>query len=100
MARSYNGACHEHGAGLRRPGLEDMDMGASESRQGDLRDHVVVITGASSGIGRETSLEFGHRGARVVVAARNEAALQTLADEIRRQGGEALPVVTDVSDFA
>jgi NAD(P)-dependent dehydrogenase (short-subunit alcohol dehydrogenase family) len=77
-----------------------MTDGTSRSQQQDLRNHVVVITGASSGIGRETALEFGHRGARVVVAARNEAALQTLADEIGRQGGEALPVVTDVSDFA
>jgi NAD(P)-dependent dehydrogenase (short-subunit alcohol dehydrogenase family) len=60
---------------------------------------VVVITGASSGIGRETALEFGRRGARVVVAARNREALESLAGEIHRIGGEALPVVTDVSDF-
>lgn len=65
----------------------------------DLIDHVVVVTGASSGIGRETALEFGRRGASVVVAARNQAALETLADAIGRLGGEALPVVTDVSDF-
>jgi NAD(P)-dependent dehydrogenase (short-subunit alcohol dehydrogenase family) len=66
----------------------------------DLGQHVVVITGASSGIGRETALEFGRRGARVVAAARNEEALRTLADEITRLGGEALPIVTDVSDYA
>lgn len=65
----------------------------------DLKRHVVVITGASSGIGRETALEFGYLGARVVVAARNQEALQTLADEIDRLGGKALPIVTDVSDF-
>lgn len=59
---------------------------------------VIVITGASSGIGRETALEFGRRGARVVLAARNEEALGTLVEEIQRLGGEALPVVTDVSD--
>jgi NAD(P)-dependent dehydrogenase (short-subunit alcohol dehydrogenase family) len=63
-------------------------------------NHVVVITGASSGIGRETALKFGSRGACVVAAARNEEALQSLSDEIRRIGGEALPVVTDVSDFS
>jgi NAD(P)-dependent dehydrogenase (short-subunit alcohol dehydrogenase family) len=63
-------------------------------------NHVVVITGASSGIGRETALQFGSRGACVVAAARNEEALQSLSDEIRRIGGEALPVVTDVSDFS
>lgn len=61
---------------------------------------VVVITGASSGIGRETALEFAQRGATVVAAARNQEALETLAAEIQRIGGEALPVVTDVSDFA
>jgi NAD(P)-dependent dehydrogenase (short-subunit alcohol dehydrogenase family) len=77
-----------------------MDERASTTKQKDLEHHVVVITGASSGIGRETALEFGQRGARVVVAARNEAALQTLAEEIGRVGGEALPVMTDVSDFA
>jgi NAD(P)-dependent dehydrogenase (short-subunit alcohol dehydrogenase family) len=71
----------------------------TESQKKELTDHVVVITGASSGIGRETALEFGRRGARVVAAARNQAALQTLADEIGRLGGEPLPVVTDVSDF-
>ena len=62
------------------------------------RGQVVVITGASSGIGRETALEFGRKGARVVAAARNQEALETLASEIQRIGGEALPVVTDVSD--
>jgi NAD(P)-dependent dehydrogenase (short-subunit alcohol dehydrogenase family) len=78
---------------------ENMIERTSRRQPKDLAHRVVVITGASSGIGRETALEFGHRGARVVVAARNEAALQTLADEIGRLGGEALPVVTDVSDF-
>jgi NAD(P)-dependent dehydrogenase (short-subunit alcohol dehydrogenase family) len=72
----------------------------TEFQPKDLSHQVVVITGASSGIGRETALEFGRRGARVVAAARNQAALQTLADEIGRLGGEAVPVVTDVSDFA
>jgi NAD(P)-dependent dehydrogenase (short-subunit alcohol dehydrogenase family) len=63
-------------------------------------DHVVVITGASSGIGRETALEFGNRGARVVVAARNEEGLESLSKEINRLRGEALTVVTDVTDFS
>jgi NAD(P)-dependent dehydrogenase (short-subunit alcohol dehydrogenase family) len=62
-------------------------------------NHVVVITGASSGIGRETALEFGNRGARVVVAARNEEGLESLSKEINRLRGEVLPVVTDVTDF-
>jgi len=63
-----------------------------------LKDSVVVITGASSGIGRETVLELGRRGARVVAAARNEGALRTVVAEVERLGGEALAVPTDVSD--
>jgi len=59
---------------------------------------VVVITGASSGIGRETALEFARRGARLVLAARNIEALETLAGEIERLGGAALAVRTDVGD--
>ena len=63
-----------------------------------LSDQVVVITGASSGIGRETALELGKRGASVVLAARNEVALQAVAREVERQGGKAQVVVTDVAD--
>jgi NAD(P)-dependent dehydrogenase (short-subunit alcohol dehydrogenase family) len=61
---------------------------------------VIVITGASSGIGRETAIEFGLKKARVVVAARNQQALETLSTAIERLGGEAEPVVTDVSDYS
>jgi NAD(P)-dependent dehydrogenase (short-subunit alcohol dehydrogenase family) len=65
----------------------------------DLTDRVIVITGASTGIGRETALEFARSGARVVVAARNQKALDDLTGEIERLGGQALAVATDVSDF-
>jgi short-subunit dehydrogenase len=63
-----------------------------------LDQQVVVITGASQGIGRETALEMAGRGAAVVAAARNEQALRTLAEQIRESGGQAEPVVTDVAD--
>lgn len=63
-----------------------------------IEDQVVVVTGASSGIGRETALELARRGARVVVGARNEAALSRLADEIRAFGGHVHVVGTDVAD--
>ncbi|MEU8821078.1 SDR family oxidoreductase [Actinoplanes sp. NPDC048796] len=61
-------------------------------------DQVVVITGASSGIGRATALAFAARGARVVCAARTTTALDSLAEQITAAGGTALAVPTDVAD--
>ena len=66
----------------------------------DLAGRVAVITGASSGMGRSTALLLAARGAKVALLARREAALEALAAEIRRGGGEALALVTDVTDQA
>jgi NAD(P)-dependent dehydrogenase (short-subunit alcohol dehydrogenase family) len=57
-----------------------------------------VITGATSGIGRETALEFARAGANVVIAGRREERLRQLVEEIESTRGHALGVVTDVSD--
>jgi short-subunit dehydrogenase len=61
------------------------------------RDKVFLITGASSGMGRLTALRCAERGGRVVLASRNDSALNELANEIRANGGEAMPVPVDVS---
>jgi NAD(P)-dependent dehydrogenase (short-subunit alcohol dehydrogenase family) len=64
-----------------------------------IEEQVVVVMGASSGIGRETALRFARRGAKVIVSARGEAGLRSLVDEIRSEGGEAVAVVADVAEF-
>lgn len=64
-----------------------------------LADQVVVITGASSGIGLATAKMAAERGARVVLASRDDEDLRRAVDEIRGQGGRATHVVADVADF-
>lgn len=65
-----------------------------------LEDQVIVITGASSGIGLTTARMAARRGARLVLVARNEEALRELADEINANGGEAIYSAADVADEA
>jgi short-subunit dehydrogenase len=59
---------------------------------------VVVITGASSGIGRATARAYARRGARLVLASRSAPALETVAEECRAHGVEVLVVPTDVTE--
>lgn len=61
---------------------------------------VVVVTGASSGIGRGVALAFAARGANVVLAARSAQNLATVARDCQELGGRTLVVPTDVSDEA
>lgn len=62
-----------------------------------IRDQVMVITGASSGIGLATARAAAAKGARLVLAARNGEVLQGLENEINGAGGQAIHVVADVS---
>lgn len=64
------------------------------------RQKVVILTGASHGIGREMALQLAARGSRLALAARGTAALEELAAECRRRGGEAIAVQTDVAEEA
>lgn len=64
------------------------------------QDNVVVLTGASQGIGREMALQLAGQGAWLVLAARDAAALEELAELCRQTGGRAVAVPTDVADEA
>lgn len=61
-------------------------------------DKVVVITGASAGIGREVARRFAVRGDRVALLARGESGLDGAADDVARLGGTPLPITVDVAD--
>lgn len=63
-----------------------------------LKGAVVVVTGASSGIGEATAVGFARHGAKVVLAARRLDRLEELADRIQRAGGTAIAVRCDVTD--
>jgi uncharacterized protein len=63
-----------------------------------LKNARVIVTGASQGIGRAIALEFGRRGARLALAARNRQALDELAGLIKADGGSAIVIPTDVTD--
>ena len=63
-------------------------------------NRIVVVTGASAGIGRATALAFGQRGWRVALLARDSERLRAAEHEIRAAGGDAMGIVTDVADHA
>ena len=66
--------------------------------EADHRGEVVVVTGASAGVGRATAVEFGRHGARVALLARGEEGLEGAKGDVEAVGGEALVVPTDVAD--
>jgi NAD(P)-dependent dehydrogenase (short-subunit alcohol dehydrogenase family) len=89
----YRGGRSEHGLKIR---IKKEGMMKSLK---PIHEQVVVLMGASSGMGRLAALEFAQRGAKVVVSARSGTGLRTLVDQIRRDGGEAISVTADTSQF-
>src|SRR5437667_4369959 len=65
----------------------------------NIQGKVVVITGASSGLGEATARFLSAQGATVVLGARRVDRLQSLAAELKRSGGNALAITTDVTDY-
>lgn len=63
----------------------------------DLTGRVVVVSGASSGLGRQMSVGFANQGADLVVMARRVEKLESLAEEIRKMGRRCLPIQCDVT---
>ena len=78
----------------------DPDLFIDRSLAGRVRDKVVVVTGASSGIGKATALKLAGAGARVMLVARGEEKLVDTKKEIEAAGGKAWLYSCDVSDMA
>jgi NAD(P)-dependent dehydrogenase (short-subunit alcohol dehydrogenase family) len=79
--------------------LQDDVTATTRPTLGDrLRDKVAIITGASSGIGRQTMERFGREGAKVVGIARTESKLQEGLDAVTAAGGEGIIVPADLED--
>ena len=66
---------------------------------GKLDGKVAIITGSTSGMGRDTAYLFAKEGAKVVVTGRNEARAKAVVDQIKADGGEAIYVIADTSDL-
>jgi NAD(P)-dependent dehydrogenase (short-subunit alcohol dehydrogenase family) len=78
----------------------DPDLFVDRSLEGRVRGKVVVVTGASSGIGRATALRLAEAGAKVILVARGEEKLVATKAEINALGGTAFIQTADISDMA
>lgn len=64
-----------------------------------LKDKVAIITGATSGMGRETAKLFAEEGAKVVITGRNEKRAKEVVDDIKKSGGEAEYLIVDMTNL-
>lgn len=101
------------GSGIQLPRLEDYawqlwdywernldpDLFIDRSLRGHVEDQVVVITGASSGIGRATAVMMARAGAKVMLVARGAEQLSVTQAEIRDEGGQAWSFPCDITDL-
>ncbi len=77
----------------------DPELFIDRSLSGQVRDRNVLITGASSGIGKATALMMGEAGANVIIVARGEEALLETKAEIEASGGKAFAYTCDLADM-
>src|SRR5712691_12978380 len=88
------------GRARRRPWLRYSVMEGQEMNQRDLEGISILVTGASSGIGRAAAEELGRHGAEVIVHGRNAARGSAVVDTITAAGGKARFVAADLTDPA
>lgn len=67
---------------------------------GKLDGKVALITGSTSGMGRDTAYLFAKEGAKVIITGRNEARAKEVVDKIKADGGEAIYVIADTNDLS
>ena len=78
----------------------DPDLFVDRSLAGRIKDKVIVVTGASSGIGKATAIKLAGAGAKVILVARGEEKLVETKQEIEAAGGQCWMYTADVSDLA
>src|SRR5687767_653263 len=79
-------------------GKHFQDKGSLSMGNPTKRPEVVVITGASAGVGRATVREFARRGSHIALVARGRDGLEATRREVEREGGRALVLPLDVAD--